>query len=480
MKPENLYEIIGEVDAGIVAETAYYPQRMARTGGGWLMRLAAAACFVLVVGFSAWIVLNVNEPAVDADEPPATPAENLTAEANVMQIVEFLREYPSIFSIGVSMGDGVFWSLDRDGRQFYEPPLVQFFPETNIFVYRRFGDSVPVDVPFILYEPQFMNFAYVAVDFFLYDLGENTLIVVAFVDPILPFFVRWVVFSMEHDFDGLHFPNVQGVSFDAPRATVFTEGRPSFYACADGEIFMNVGGFVIYPTERAENGALSPLPAVNDTDLPLLLSLRDIPMEEFLRSILLQYFILPEEQLFLPETEDFPQPAWFDEMMIRHEGALTGAIVLESLEEYGVDFENRRWLLHLDPVEVVWIYDTERVAELAIPAHYFTRSYTLVHDDPPETQTFFITDQTEFEFVDSSFRFETDRDDRRIYSNNLQDFLHHLRGSVFNGDEVSLFPVAELDTTNIGSPTLQRIVHFVRVNDAGEVLNVTQEFVFTQ
>jgi hypothetical protein len=479
MLPEDLYEIIGEVDEGIVAETAYYPRRASRTGG-WLMRLAAAACFVLVVGFSAWVVLNVNEPAVDADETPTVPNGNLTAEADVMKIVEFLLEYPSIFSIGVSMGDGAFWSLDRDGRQYFEPPLVQFFPETNIFVYRRFDNPVPVDTPFLLYEPQFMSFAYVAVDFFLYDLGENTLIVVAFVDPLSPFFVRWTVFSMEHDFGGLHFPNVQGVSFDAPHATVFTEGRPSFYACASGEIFMNVGGFVIYPTEQAENGALLPLPAVNEADLPLLSSLRDIPMEEFLRSILLQYFILPEEQLFLSEAENFPLPEWFDEMAIRHQGALSGAIVLERLEEDGVDFEDQQWLLHLDPVEVVWVYDTERVAELAIPAHYFTRSYTLVHDDPPETQTFFITEQTEFVFVDSGFRFETDRDGRRVYSNNLQDFLHHLRGSVFNGDEPSLFPVAELDTTQIGSPTLQRIVHFVRVNDAGEVLNVTQEFVFTQ
>ncbi|MCL1843127.1 MAG: hypothetical protein FWF79_04885 [Defluviitaleaceae bacterium] len=179
-----------------------------------------------------------------------------------------------------------------------------------------------------------------------------------------------------------------------------------------------------------------------------------------------------------------------------HHGSLTGAI--------GLDLE--AMALYLDPVEVIWMTDSQRMAELGLTREHFSRHYYLRHYETPRTQRFLLTDETEFVFIDTahllrhqlsyspdlvaqppfqggwqSFAtqnfdggliFAADQPNRGSNAIRYDDFVFHLR----EWSEAA----PELDPAHIGTDTLQRIVHFVRVNDAGEVLRIAQEFVFTQ
>lgn len=160
-----------------------------------------------------------------------------------------------------------------------------------------------------------------------------------------------------------------------------------------------------------------------------------------------------------------------------HEGALTGAIAIQGNA------------LYLDFVEVIWQSDTARILELGLSRHDFTRPYMLRHDNPPRTQRFEITDETTFSFVDSSFNFELDDQNlgRLVYTNSLDDFILHLTQPSWSEFEFQPTPPSwpefeiqlEVGTALIGTPTLQRIVYFVRV-DGNYVTNITQEFMFIQ
>jgi hypothetical protein len=156
------------------------------------------------------------------------------------------------------------------------------------------------------------------------------------------------------------------------------------------------------------------------------------------------------------------------EMAARHENALTGAIT--------IDIHAR--ILYLDSVEVIWITDTTRQAELGITREDFTRVYYLHHFDPLQTLRFPIAENAEFVFTDSAFNFETDRPDRRIYTTDFYDFIRHIHPFFGMGGAPPLSP--EIDIAYPRTTTIGRIVHFVQVNENGEVTRITQEFVFTQ
>ena len=145
-----------------------------------------------------------------------------------------------------------------------------------------------------------------------------------------------------------------------------------------------------------------------------------------------------------------------------HADALTGAIGI---------YNNT---LFLDPVEIVWHNDFERMRELSLSPGSFTRDYHLVHDERPRTQQFTITPDTVFEFINTViFGVGEESLGQWVVTTNPEYFRRQMTWGVRD------VPI-EFDPAYIGGNTSRRIVHFVYVNDAGEVTRVVQEFIFTQ
>jgi len=186
----------------------------------------------------------------------------------------------------------------------------------------------------------------------------------------------------------------------------------------------------------------------------------------------------------------------FEGVRLQHAGALEGAIVIVG--NY----------LYLDPVEIVFSTDYERVAEL-FPGdpdlHLEPKGFTILtpnvqliwpnqydlieywgvdpeavaaanlegwpyeHPIPQETLRFEITQDTVFQFVDTGLRLPTTNPQRRRNSSTcLESFVHYLQGRW------------ELDPDRIGSSTFRRIPFFVQVDEYGRVISVTEEFFLTQ
>jgi len=184
----------------------------------------------------------------------------------------------------------------------------------------------------------------------------------------------------------------------------------------------------------------------------------------------------------------------FEDMAIRHAGALTGPIVIIGDT------------LYLDPVEVIFSTDDVRIAELwsdwelpiydLMPNGYYIRHLNvelISHADyakieelgldheadfadywpyehllDAETLSFEITDETVFIFVDSSLELY----DTAPYGNRQR--ITGVEGFIEARSAWSI-----TDASRIGASTFRRIVYFVQVED-GRVTSVTEEFLFTQ
>ncbi|MCL2224139.1 MAG: hypothetical protein FWB96_04120 [Defluviitaleaceae bacterium] len=119
MKPEKMFEVIGEVDEKFVA-AAEYPRRVQGARAGIFLKLAAAACLIAVIGGSAWFVrVQYFDETVEF-----IGAEELDASDGLMVVADFLADYPSIFSFGI-LGEFSDMYFDVHGMPLHSPPLVR-------------------------------------------------------------------------------------------------------------------------------------------------------------------------------------------------------------------------------------------------------------------------------------------------------------------------------------------------------------------
>jgi len=186
---------------------------------------------------------------------------------------------------------------------------------------------------------------------------------------------------------------------------------------------------------------------------------------------------------------------YFEDMAVRHADALTGPIVILGNT------------LYLDPVEVIFSTDEDRIAELwpdwqwsiydLMPNGYYIRhlnvelvshlDYERIEElglNPEtdfedywpyeyligaETLSFEITDETVFVFVDYALALDdTEPEGNRMVIAGVEDFLA-ARSTAYGLEDSSL----------IGASTFRRIVYFVQVED-GQVVSVTEELLFVQ
>ncbi|MCL2356928.1 MAG: hypothetical protein FWC70_07205 [Defluviitaleaceae bacterium] len=208
MKPEKLFELIGEVDEKFVAEAAEYPKK-SRRGVGLLMRLAAAACLVFVAGASVWIVGNLRSTTIESGA--GIYCENLL-------LAEFLSQFSSFHSFGVLTPDGQF--RDLSGRLLRQTPQVQW---TGRQFLTESGDVIPPDALFVNHDD-----ISVATSFALYNIGGTPLVQIEFT-PVATLERTW---DIRYD-AGTLFPNLsdfEGHIWDTQHASEwhFDEANVNF------------------------------------------------------------------------------------------------------------------------------------------------------------------------------------------------------------------------------------------------------------
>lgn len=120
-------------------------------------------------------------------------------------------------------------------------------------------------------------------------------------------------------------------------------------------------------------------------------------------------------------------------------------------------------LLYIDEVEIITREDTERIEELELelgqnidmPSGYH------IYNADMERQTFKITKETTYTFVDYSFLFLEDEVGDRLYTTtNKEEFILHLNESYSD------------------SPPAQKVPFFIEVKD-GKVISITEKIEFT-
>ena len=145
MKPEKLFELIGEADENFVNEAAEYP-RKARSGG-LFMRLAAAACLVTVLGVSAWFAMQTGQGSLAGDIgiPPEPPV--MSIHEGTLLVADFLGDFTSLFGFGVLTvveDTGFEDFVDFRNRPFTEHrPLIRFDGELFWDNHGTIFDSAP-------------------------------------------------------------------------------------------------------------------------------------------------------------------------------------------------------------------------------------------------------------------------------------------------------------------------------------------------
>ena len=119
--------------------------------------------------------------------------------------------------------------------------------------------------------------------------------------------------------------------------------------------------------------------------------------------------------------------------------------------------------LYLDEVEIITREDTERIEELELelgenitmPSGYH------IYNADMEKQTFEITKETTYTFVDYNFLFLDDEVDDRLYTTEKkEEFILHLNESYSD------------------SPPAQKVPFFIEVED-GKVISITEKIEFT-
>ncbi|NEU31931.1 hypothetical protein GN156_14250 [bacterium LRH843] len=132
-------------------------------------------------------------------------------------------------------------------------------------------------------------------------------------------------------------------------------------------------------------------------------------------------------------------------------------IITESLVGYIVLEENT---LSLDEVEVVTMEDEDWIAELGLDEGDMPNGYYIYNADV-EKQTFELTNETTYTFVDYNLLFVKNEDGDRLYTTTKkEEFILHLNKSYSD------------------SPPAQKVPFFIEVKD-GKVKSITEKFEFT-
>ena len=120
-------------------------------------------------------------------------------------------------------------------------------------------------------------------------------------------------------------------------------------------------------------------------------------------------------------------------------------------------------LLYLDEVEILTREDTERIRELELELKQtvdMPGGYHIYNADM-EKQTFEITNETTYTFIDHNLLFLKDEDGDRLYTTTKkEEFILHLNESYYD------------------SPPAQNVPFFIEVRD-GKVMSITEKIEFT-
>lgn len=118
-------------------------------------------------------------------------------------------------------------------------------------------------------------------------------------------------------------------------------------------------------------------------------------------------------------------------------------------------------LLHLDEVEIITIEDKERIEELELKQNADMPNGYSIYNADGEKQTFEITNETVYTFVDYNLLFVKNADGDRLYTTTKkEEFILHLNKSYSD------------------SPPVGKVPFFVEVKD-GKVISITEKFEFT-
>lgn len=130
----------------------------------------------------------------------------------------------------------------------------------------------------------------------------------------------------------------------------------------------------------------------------------------------------------------------------------------ESLVGYIIIEDNT---LYLDRVEVIMIEDIEMIAELGLNQQEdFPNGYH-IYNPETEKNTYNLTDETVYTFVDSNLLFVNNEDGDRSYTTTKkEEFIQHLSASYSD------------------VPPAQTVPFFIEVKD-DNVISITEKFEFT-
>ena len=129
--------------------------------------------------------------------------------------------------------------------------------------------------------------------------------------------------------------------------------------------------------------------------------------------------------------------------------ALAGYIVIEGNT------------LYLDTVEVITLEDTERITELGLDQQDDMPNGYYINNPDTEKDSYDLTDETTYTFVDSNLLFIKDEGGNRSYTTTKkEEFIHYL------------------STSYSDLPPAQNVPFFIQVKD-GKVISIIEKFEFT-
>ncbi len=154
-------------------------------------------------------------------------------------------------------------------------------------------------------------------------------------------------------------------------------------------------------------------------------------------------------------------------------GLLANSPNSDSLVKNGVDSSMPRLItgymviedsiLYLDEVEIITMEDKERIEELELKQNvdiHMPNGY-YIYNAGIEKQTFELTNETTYTFVDHNVLFIKNEDSDRLYTTTKkEEFIMHLNKSYFD------------------SPPAQKVPFFLEVKD-GKVISITEKIEFT-
>ena len=118
-------------------------------------------------------------------------------------------------------------------------------------------------------------------------------------------------------------------------------------------------------------------------------------------------------------------------------------------------------LLYLDEVEIITREDKERIEELILEENVDMPGGYHIYNENEDIQTFELTNETSYTFVDYNFSFVKNEDGDRVYTTTKkEDFIQHLNKSYSD------------------LPPAQKVPFFVEVKD-GRVISITEKIEYT-